>query len=184
MTNDIRHYFFGAAICFLGMVGICVLVHPDVFRYYGYGVSEFGTIHDTLIPFFVGFAGTAFFLTLIALSLRPANKFLSTIFLLVAATLCGIAITSYPFNRFTYQLHWCFVILLTLVISTEMARQLRIAAMATTDYVLVVIFFATTIVSILPIVRDIPIFRDFILRELLAFVSSFWFLGRAALRQV
>jgi hypothetical protein len=50
-----------------------------------------------------------------------------------------------------------------------------------TDSVLATIFVATTIISTLPVVRDIPIFRDFILRELICFISSFWFLGKAAL---
>jgi hypothetical protein len=127
MTSDIKHYSLGAIISFLGTVGICILIHPNIFHYYGYGVSEFGAIHDTLVPFFLGFAATILFLALIALRLRSTAKALSLIFLLAASCLAGIAITSYPFNGFTYDLHWCFVILLTLVIVTGIIWRFRVS---------------------------------------------------------
>jgi len=181
MNRGITYGFIGTAISFLAMLGICVAIHPEVFHYYGYGISEFGAIHSTLIPFFCGFAATVIFLIVIALKLRQTNKILSAVFLLAALCLAGIAITSYPFNRLTYDLHWCFVSLLALVIVSGIVWRLRRGQVSLVDYVLALVFIATTIISILPIVRDIPIFRDFILRELICFVSSFWFLYRATL---
>jgi len=46
------------------------------------------------------------------------------------------------------------------------------------DYGLIFIFTATTIISILPLIHHIPFFRNFVLREIIIFASSFWFISR------
>lgn len=179
MTTTIRRFFAGAAISFFTMVGLCLVIHPAILRDYQYGISQFGAIGATQIPFFVGFAMTAAFLGLIALKLRARSKFLSTIILVAVFCLLAIAITSYPINRLTYDLHWCFVIALILNICIVMIQHIRNGSSTKQDYILAFIFALTTIISILPLVHHIPVFRNFVLRETIIFASSFWFMSRA-----
>lgn len=181
MASTIKRYLWAAALSFLGMVGICVLIHPSTLATYEYGISEFGAIRATQIPFFVGFVATATFFALVAWRLR-ADRFLSIVFLLTAFYLIAIAATSYPVNRLWYDLHWCIVIALGFNVLITMARRAKSKSIDKTDYALAAIFIAVTIISFLPILRHIPVLRSFVLREVIGFISSFWFLGRTALR--
>jgi len=178
MLNSLKDYLRAIAICFLGMVAVCIALHPSIFRYYGYGISEFGAVHATVIPFFVGFAATVYFLTRIGLSLRKASRFLGTAFLVLAACLSGIAITSYPVNRFIYDLHWWFAGALVLTILVTMIWQLRSGESKILDYVLAMLFLFVTVMSGLPHITSTPIFGDFLLREMVAFAAAFWFIVR------
>jgi len=180
MTDTIKRCLWGAALSFLGMVGICIFIHHSTLATYEYGISEFGAIRATQLPFFLGFAAAAVFFGFIAWQLR-VDRFLSKVFLIASLCLVGIAITSYPINRFTYDLHWCFVVALGLDVLTTMAQQAKSKPLGSIDYVLVVVFITITIISFLPILRHIPILRSFILREVIGFIAAFWFLGRAAL---
>jgi len=180
MTWDIKRSLYGAGASFLAMVGVCIALYPHIFRNYQYGISEFGAVHRTHIPFFIGFAATVFFLVRIAFLLRTADKPLSYLFCWVAFCMGGIAVTSYPIDRLWYDLHWVFVGMLVLGILAAMAMLTKRHAAGRLDYLLMTLFLVTTFVSILPVVHDIPGVRQFIPRELLGFVSSFWVLGRAA----
>ncbi|HSX07738.1 MAG TPA: hypothetical protein VLG11_02495 [Candidatus Saccharimonadales bacterium] len=184
MHKSLKNYFRGAAICFLGMVIVCISLHPSVFKYYGYGISEFGAIHATVLPFFIGFAATIYFLIRIAITLKALSQFLSTTFFVSAICLSGIAVTSSPMSRFTYDLHWWFAGTLTLNILMTMVWQLRRGMTKTLDHLLAAVFLVTVIVSLLPHAQAIPIFGDFILRESIGFIASFWFLMRATFAHI
>lgn len=181
MAQDIKHNLYGVGVSFFAMVAVCIALYPQVFRNYEYGVSEFGAIHRTLIPFFLGFAATVFFLVRTALLLRTKDRLLSWSFLWAALCMSGIAVTSYPIDRAWYDLHWFFVIMLTLGILVTMVLLIRRHSVERLDYLLMALFLATTVISILPVVHDIPGVREFIPRELLGFISSFLVLGRGAI---
>ena len=178
----IKRNLYGAALSFLAMVAVCIALYPQVFRNYEFGISEFGAVHRTLIPFFLGFAATVFFLVQIALLLRTKDRLLGWSFLWVALCMSGIAVTSYPIDRVWYDLHWFFVIMLTLGIVVTMVLLVKRRNVEWLDYLFMALFLIATVISILPIVHGIPGVREFIPRELLGFVSSFWVLARAALR--
>jgi hypothetical protein len=181
MTPNIKRSLYGAGASFLAMVSVCVALYPHIFRNYQYGISEFGAIHRTVIPFFIGFAATVFFLARIAFLLRTADKLLSYSFYWAAFCMGGIAATSYPIDRLWYDLHWVFVGMLVLGILAAMGMLIKRRTTSGLDYLCMALFLATTFISILPVVHDIPGVRQFIPRELLGFVSSFWVLGRAAM---
>jgi len=183
MILTIKRYLWGAALSFMGMVGICILMHPGTLATYEFGISEFGAIRATQVPFFIGFAATAAFFSLIGWRLR-GDRFLNTVFLITAFCLIGIAATSYPVNRLWYDLHWCIVIALGFNVLTAMVWRAKSRSISKADCVLAAIFIAITVISFLPILRHIPILRSFILREVIGFITSFWFLGRAALLAV
>ncbi len=183
ISRNIKPNLYGVAVSFLAMVAICIALYPQIFHNYEYGISEFGAVHRTLIPFFLGFAATVFFLVRVALLLRATDQLLSRSFWWVAVCMGGIAVTSYPVDRIWYDLHWFFVGMLTLGISLTMAMLIKRHKVTQLDYLFIALFAAITVISILPVVHDIPGVREFIPRELIGFVCSFWMLGRGVARR-
>ncbi len=166
MDTITKRYFIGAAISFFGMVSLCLTIYPSILHNYQHGISQFGAIRTTQIPFFLGFAITAAFFGLISRHLRVISRFLSAVFLVATLCLICIAVTSYPINRFMYDLHWVFVILLIFDVVVAMTWHIKKDLLPSwTDYMLAFIFMGTTIISILPIIHHIPFFRNFVLRE-------------------
>jgi hypothetical protein len=74
----IKRCLLGAGISFLSMAIVCILLYPEIFRHYEYGVSYFGSVSKTFVPYYLGFAATIIFTLLIARQLQSASKPLST----------------------------------------------------------------------------------------------------------
>lgn len=159
-----------------------MLLYPKIFQHYEYGVSYFGSVSTTLIPYYLGFGLTITFVVLIARRLQPIRKPLSLAFYAFAFFMAGVAITSYSLNHTVYATHWGFAIALTVCILATIFWLIRQGGLALIDYVLVALIIVTVVISSLPVIHDIPVVKVYIPRELLVFTSSLWLLGRAALK--
>lgn len=178
----IKRCLIGAGISFLGMATICVLLYPQVFQHPDYGVSYFGSVHATFIPFYLGFALTITFIVLLAKRLTTLSKPLSLAFWSFAVCMTGVAATSYSLNHTVYATHWGFAIALALCILTATIWLMARGRLKGLDYAVVSLIIGAIVISALPVVNDIPIVEFYIPRELLVFVCSLWLLGRSALK--
>lgn len=178
----IKRCLVGAGICFLGMAAICMLLYPQVFQHPNYGVSYFGSVRATFIPFYLGFALTIAFTALAAKRLMTLSKPLSLAFWSFAVCMTGVATTSYSLNHTVYAIHWGFAIALAICILAATIWLLTHNRLLWLDYALASLVILTLVISALPIVNDIPVVKVYIPRELLVFVCSLWLLGRAALK--
>lgn len=178
----IKRCLVGAGLSFLGMATICMLIYPQVFQHLDYGVSYFGSIRTTFIPFYLGFALTITFTALVAKRLMTLSKPLSLAFWSFAVCMTGVAVTSYSLNHTVYATHWGFAIALAICILTATIWLITQERLMRLDYVLAGLVIVTIFISALPVVNDIPIVKVYIPRELLVFICSLWLLGRASLR--
>jgi hypothetical protein len=188
MSPIIKRYLIGAGISFMAMAAVCMLIYPEVFQHYEYGVSYFGSVSKTFIPYYLGFALTIMFVGLVALKLRHFNDKTITplrlAFWTIAICMTGVAITSYSLGHMVYAIHWAFAIALTLCIVAIAVGLLVQGGLSNADYALITILFITIILSALPLIHHIPYFRVYIPRELIVFSSSLLLLSRATLRRV
>jgi|GEM_PF-939718 len=183
----LRCYTIGACVSFLGMAGICSLLYPRVFDHYVYGISTFGSVAKTAALYTVGFIGTILCMALIA---RELQKHEDTMTLRIglwlgAIFMTGILITSvgaYSQWHSTYLVHVTFASLLALSQTIISVWAIRQKGVSFVDYALAFSFIAIVAVSLLPLVRDIPGFRSYPLREALAFACAMGLIGRAAFR--
>jgi hypothetical protein len=181
----IKRSIVGAYICFLGMTVLCTLLYPQIFDNYAYGISSFGSFSETMIPYYLGFAATIVCLVIIALQLGkcgPRAKPLRLGMWIGSILMAGIAATSYAQDGGAFLAHIIFAILLTLnqfVITLWIVMQ---KDAETLDYILAFVFGAVVLISILPLVHDIPALRSYPLREILVFICALGLSGRAALR--
>jgi len=178
----IKRCLIGAGISFWSMATICILLYPEVFQHYEYGVSYFGSVSATTIPYYLGFALTITFTLLVACRLWRISQPLSTAFWSLAVCMSGVAITSYSLNDMVYAIHWAFAIALTICILVTAFWLVKQGKLAWVDYLLIGLIFATVVISALPVIHHIPVIKIYIPRELLVFTSSLWLLGRAALK--
>ena len=159
-----------------------MLLHPQIFQHYDYGVSAFGSVPVTSIPYYFGFGITIFLTALTARRLQSANRPLSVFFFAFAACMMGVAITSYSASDAVYAVHYGFVIALTICILAAIGWLVKQGGLTWLDYILMGLIIVTVVVSALPIVHSIPGVRVYIPRELTIFVCSLWLLGRSALK--
>ena len=164
------------------MAAISILLYPEVFQHYSYGVSYFGSVQLTFIPYYFGFGTTIILTVLVAWRLRPCNKTLSTFFYTFAACMTGVAATSYSLSHAVYATHWGCAIALTVCILAAIYWLIKHGGLQRLDYILIVLVVGTVVVSALPFVNSIPVVKVYIPRELIVFTGALWLLGRAALR--
>lgn len=185
----IKRSIIGAYASFLGMATICSLIYPQVFKHYVYGISTFGSVSKTAAFFTLGFVGTIICMAVIANELRRFEQTLLLRMALWAGTvlLAGILITSlgaYSQWHSTYLVHVVFASMLAVsqtLIAIWIIQQKGVTAI---DYGLAIGFTVIVVISILPLVGDIPGFRSYPLREALAFACAMGLMGRASLRIV
>lgn len=178
----IKRCLLGTGISFLGMAIVCILLYPAVFQHYEYGLSYFGSISITFIPYYLGFTLTIIFTLLVARRLQELSRPLSVAFYAFALFMTGVAVTSYSLSRVAYVIHWAFAVALTVCILVAIFWLLKQGNLTSTDYLLITTILVTVLVSALPIVQAIPIVKVYILREMLVFICSLWLLGRAVSR--
>lgn len=178
----IKRCLIGAGISFLSMATLCMLLYPEIFQHYEYGVSYFGSVSPTFIPYYLGFVITIVFTLMIARRLHSISNPLSATFYALAICMAGVMLTSYSLDSAIYTVHWAFAIALTGSILIAIFWLVRQGGLARIDYVLIALVVVTVIISALPIIHDIPIVKVYIPRELLVFVCSLWLLGRAAFK--
>ena len=171
------------------MAAICSLLYPQVFDHYVYGISTFGSVGRTAIIFTLGFVGTIVCMAMIVSVLR---KFERTSPLRIAlwagiVFMAGILVTSLgPYSqwRSTYLVHVIFASVLAVNQTAITLWAIRQKGVTAVDYGLAFGFIAIVIISILPLVGDIPGLRSYPLREALAFACSMGLIARASLRIV
>jgi hypothetical protein len=191
MSSHLRitRCIIGAYASFLGMAATCSLLYPQVFDHYAYGISTFGSVGRTAPFFILGFLGTIICMAVIAKELCKFERALPLRIALWAGIvfMAGILVTSvgaYSQWHSTYLVHVIFASMLAIsqTFITLWAVQQKGATVL--DYGLALGFIAIVIISILPLVGDIPGFRSYPLREALAFVCAMGLMGRASLRAV
>ena len=178
----IKRCLIGAGTSFLSMAAICMFLYSQVFQHPDYGVSYFGSVRATFIPFYLGFALTITFTALVARRLMTLSKPLSLAFWSFAVCMTGVATTSYSLNHAVYATHWGFAIALAICILTATIWLITHSRLAWLDYALAGLIVMTIIISALPVVNDVPIVKVYIPRELLIFICSLGLLGRASLK--
>ena len=183
----LRCYIIGAHVSFLGMVLVCSLLYSQVFNSYQYGISTFGSVSKTAGLYIIGFIGTILFMILITQKLQGYKRTLPLRagLWLSASCMTGILITSvgaYSQWRSTYLIHITFAIMLALIQTAVSLWAIRQKGVSFLDYILAGGFITIVIVSILPLVGDIPGLRSYPLREALAFICAMGLIGRVALR--
>ena len=164
------------------MAAFCILLYPQVFEHLNYGVSYFGSVRTTFIPFYLGFSLTITFTVLLAKRLAALSKPLSLAFWSFAICMTGVAASSYSLNHTVYVTHWGFAIALAICILTATIWLLTCRRLVRLDYALAGLLIVTIVVSALPVINDLPIVKFYIPRELLVFICSLWLLGRASLK--
>lgn len=183
----LRRYVIGAYISFLGMALICSLLYPQVFDNYQYGISTFGSVGKTAGLYAAGFVGTILSMILIARELQRYEHMLllRAGLWLSAAFMTGILVTSvgaYSQWHSTYLVHVAFAFALALSQSIVSLWAIRQKGASLLDYVLASGFILIVVISILPLVGNIPGLRSYPLREALAFVCAMGLIGRVSLR--
>lgn len=185
----IRRYIIGSFISFLGMALVCSLLYPQVFDNYQYGISTFGSVGKTAGLYSICFIATILFMIVIT---RELQRYAHTLPLraglwLNATCMTGILITSvgaYSQWHSTYLIHITFAIALALSQTAVSVWAIRQKGVSFLDYALGCGFILIVMVSILPLVGDIPGLRSYPLREVLAFVCAMSLIGRTVLRIV
>lgn len=181
----IKRSAIGAYTSFLGMTAVCFLLYPEILDNYTYGISYFGSVPLTMIPYYLGFSGTIICLGIIAWQLLrfwPQILPLVVAFWLGTVLMIGVAATSYSTSDSVFLIHLIICIGLTLnelIIAFWIITRRRADSI---DLILGLILATTVLVSVLPVVHDTPILRSFPLRELVVFSSALALTGRAALR--
>lgn len=180
----IKYCLVGAGVSFLAMAAICMMIYPEVFRHYDYGISYFGSVPSTLIPYYVGFTLTVTFVVLVAKRLWRIDRPLSGAFWAIAIFMVCVAASSYTLSGFMYALHWVFAALLVACILVTIFWLVWRSGLSWLDYALASLVVCTVVISGLQVVHNIPIARAYIPRELLVFVCSLWLFGRTALGSI
>lgn len=181
----IRRGLVGSYVSFLTTIGLCTLLYPHIFDHYNYGISYFGAVTTTMIPYYLGLAVTIACLVIIAKQLRQfgqAVKPLQLAFWGAAIILFGVAVTSFSTSRGVFIAHAVLdvaLVLNQLVITVWILAQKH---STTLDYILAVVLVGTVVISALPIIHHLPVIRSFPLREVIVFVCALALMGRAALR--
>lgn len=178
-TLFIKRCLVGAGVSFLSMAAVCMLLYPEIFQHYEYGLSYFGSVPITFIPYYLGFGTTIILTVLVGWRLRSCAKTLSAFFYTFAICMTGVAATSCSLNHAVYTIHWGFAIALTVCILATIYWLVKQGGLSRVDYVLIVVVITVIAISALPAVNNIPVVKVYILRELVVFAGSLWLLGRA-----
>jgi len=184
MHATIKRCLIGAYASFLVATAICFLLYPSILDHCNYGISYFGSVRVTMLPYYLGLVGTIMCLVVIARQLhtigRSAQPF-SLGFWGAAILLGGVAATSYSVSHSVFVVHMVFDIVLILnqlAVTTWMLLYTKVAVL---DYVLTSVLVVTVIISILPLIHHLPVIRSFPLREVVIFVCALALMGRPAL---
>jgi len=103
----VRRYLIISLVSFIGSCAICISIRPDLFDHPDYGISFFGSIAKTLIPYVLGLLITAWCLRGIARELRPfpSTKPLRGALLLSALLLVCIVLTPMALSPAVFWSH-------------------------------------------------------------------------------
>lgn len=182
--KTVKIYLSVASLSFIGMMALCILLYPQIFKHADYGLSAFGVVTVTRIPFIIGFTLTSVAMVLIGRLLSPCSQQLAKAFWSFGVLLFCIAISSLPSGSVAYYTHWFLVLCLTLCIVATMVSVIRLGGLSLLDHVLLCILSMALVASAVPFIYHLPYIKLFLPRELLVFICSLWLFGRAALRQV
>ncbi len=181
----IKRCIIGGYASFLSMAAVCFLLHPQILDNYTYGISYFGSVPITMVPYYLGFAGTIACMLIVAWQLLRFGQRalpLQVGFALGSILMAGVAITSYSVSDTVFFIHLILCLGLVLneaVLIFWIVLQKDASGL---DYGLALLFAVTVIISVLPLIHDLTIIRSFPLRELIIFVCALGLAGRAALR--
>lgn len=181
----IRTHLAIACVAFMGSSIICILIRPDLFDHPDYGISFFGSIRATLLPYSLGLLTTAYCLWAIAKELRPypAARHLYIGYLLGAVCILGITLTPMALHPVIWWTHIAisFVLLVSQITVITWTLQQKTASWI--DYLLGSLFFASGAATVLSGTWP-GVLTVYAIGELVVFMSSILLLGRVALHVV
>jgi len=178
----VRAYLITACLVFMGSSIVCMLIRPDLFDHPDYGISFFGSIRATLVPYTLGLLTVVYCLWATAGELKAYQhaRGLRTGYLFGAACLLGITLTPMALNTFVWWTHIAisFILLVSQVAVTVWV--LRQKHTTWIDYLIGAVFFGSGIATVLSGTWP-GILGVYAIGELIVFNSSILLLGRAAL---
>lgn len=178
----IRRYLILAFTVFMGSSLICMLIRPDLFDHPDYGISFFGSIRATLVPYTLGLLTVVYCLWAIARELRPYPyaRLLRLGYLAGAACLLGIVLTPMALHPVVWWTHIgiSFVLLVSQIVVSVWLLLHKEATWV--DYLIGFFFFTGGIATVLSGTWP-GILGVYTLGELVVFTTSILLLGRAAL---
>lgn len=179
---QIRRYLIIAFVTFLGAAGICMLIRPDLFDHPDYGLSFFGSIRATLVPYTIGLLTVVYCLWSIAKLLKPYKQArpLRLGFLFGAGCLLGITLTPMALHPIVW---WTHIAISIVLMFSQIAVTVWVLCRKEStwiEYIIGALFFAGGIATVLSGTWP-GILGVYTLGELVVFTTSILLLGRAAL---
>ena len=181
----VRLYLITAWVTFMGSAVICMLIRPDLFDHPDYGLSFFGSIRATLVPYVIGLLTVAVCLWLIAKERTGYKKarLLRIGYLFGAGCLAGIILTPMALHPVVWWTHIGVSLVLLVSQNVVTVWVLRQKDANWIDYLTGAVFFMSGIAMVLSGTWP-GILGVYAIGELFVFSSSIVLLGRAALRVV
>ncbi|HET8709722.1 MAG TPA: hypothetical protein VFL85_05615 [Candidatus Saccharimonadales bacterium] len=155
MTSAAIRYLIYSRLCFFGAIGVCILISRAAITT-NVGISYYGAVSSTLVPYAAGFLLTCWFVVQAVLRIdtkRPAEKYM--VRGLIALVVLMIAVLAIPYDR-GFWIYWLHVALGTSLFLVEMAMAIWMSLRVQGDAVnrgLFALMSAAGIVSALSLVR-------------------------------
>ena len=106
-SRSSRGYIVWSQVCLLVFIGICFVIEPRYFLQADQGgISNYGTLNTTIIPYTLAFLGAGVLMAQAARKLRMQAQLRVTLFV-IAGEYLFVALTTYPYklNEFFRSLH-------------------------------------------------------------------------------
>ncbi len=164
---------------------VCILIRPDLFDHPDYGISFFGSIRNTLVPYTLGLLTVVYCLWRIAqvLVAYPRGRVVRIGYLFGAACLLGITLTPMALHPVVWWTHIAISLVLLISQIAVVVWILRQKGLSWIDYLAGAAFFISGIAMVLSGTWP-GILGVYALGELAVFNSNIVLLGRAALRVI
>jgi hypothetical protein len=168
---------------FIGSSTLCILIRPDLFDHPDYGLSFFGSIAKTVVPYALGLLTTSWCLWRIAHELTPFKdtKPLRLALRFAAICLVGIVLTPMALAPAVFQTHLVISGLLALSQMVAVAWILCRTKAKLPDYLLGIAFYVSGVATILSGTWP-GILGVYAIGEIGIFISELAIISRAALR--
>lgn len=181
----VRTYLIVAFVVFMTSSFICMLIRPDLFEHPDYGLSFFGSIKKTIVPYMLGLLTVVYCLWSISKEIKHAKhaRPLHLGFVVGAGCLLGITLTPMALHPIVWWTHIAISVVLEISMISVVVWILLQKEATWIDYIIGALFFVAGVATFLsgtwPGILGVAA-----LGELVVFATSILLLGRAALHVV